>query len=181
MSTSATKPRLETAGLFLRRDFSPRAVRLRGNVPRAILMLPTRYIIMDTKEIMELLSDPKQSEEVITAAVVYCKEGEQQYKEELAAKDEKIEAMQAELDALKQKSKDDFITELVQAGKLAPKDEEAERMWRDCFEANPDNARKLAAKVQGDNGGETVAGGKTDGGDDDRSAEAIFQDDCPKF
>lgn len=91
---------------------------------------------MDTKEIMELLSDPKQSEEVITAAVVYCKEGEQQYKDELAAKDEKIEAMQAELDALKKKSKDDFISELVHAGKLAPKNEEAERMWRDCFEAN---------------------------------------------
>lgn len=137
---------------------------------------------MTTEEIKAMLSDPEQSEEVLTAAIVYCNEGEKKLKDELAARDEEIKTLKAQIETQKKQDSDNFISELVKAGKLAPKDEDGEKMWRETFAMNPETARKMAEKVQGSKPDtEAVAGGKAGATEDERSAESLFNDELKQF
>lgn len=129
-----------------------------------------------TEEIKAMLTDPEQSEEAITAAVVFCNEKEQEYKDKLAAQEEEIKTLKAQIDETHKASEDAFIEDLKCKGVLAPKDEAMEGTWRGLFGNDPDGARLMASKMQVP-GTETIAGGKAGSVEDGRSAADMFQDD----
>lgn len=129
-----------------------------------------------TEEIKAMLTDPEQSEEAITAAVVFCNEKEQEYKDKLAAQDEEIASLRAKIDEHAKASKDAFIEDLVCSGKLAPKDEAMKSTWCTLYDNDPDGARLMAKNMPGKDD-ENIAGGKAGSVEDGRSAAQMFQDD----
>lgn len=129
-----------------------------------------------TEEIKAMLTDPEQSEEAITAAVVFCNEKEQEYKDKLAAQEEEIKTLKAQIDETHKASEDAFIEDLKCSGKLAPKDEALEGTWRGLFGNDPDGARLMASKMQVP-GTETIAGGKAGEPEDNRSLAELMDDE----
>lgn len=129
-----------------------------------------------TEEIKAMLTDPEQSEEAITAAVVFCNEREQEYKEKLAAQEEEIKTLKAQIDETHKASEDAFIEDLKCKGVLAPKDEAMEGTWRGLFGNDPDGARLMASKMKVP-GTETIAGGKAGETEDNRSLAELMDDE----